>query len=125
MLKVRKECLRQNYFRFNNTFYIQGAGLSMGPSLSPIMAEMFMNDLENRLLDITKYKEKVQLWVRYVAVSYTHLDVYKRQLLYYAACVNLLNILVREGCQINCCYSQREYSHCKITYVTASSDSKV
>lgn len=38
----------------------------MGSLLSPIIAEIVMNDLENRLLDTTKYKEKIQLWSRYV-----------------------------------------------------------
>ena len=35
-------CLSQNYFRFNNKFYIQEDGLPMG---SPLMAEIFMNNL--------------------------------------------------------------------------------
>ena len=66
VLKVIKECLKENYFRFNNYFYVQREGLPMGSLLSPTIAEIVMNDLENMLLDTTKYKEKIQLWSRYV-----------------------------------------------------------
>ena len=82
LMKVIKECVNQNYFRFNNRFYIQKKGLPMGSSLSPlfiILAEIYMNDFEKQLINSTKYKDNIKLWSRYVAVSYTHLDVYKRQ----------------------------------------------
>ena len=91
LIKVIKGCVNQNYFRFNNKFYIQKKGLPMASSLSPILAEIYMNDFEKQLVSSTKYKDNIKLWSRYVddvlviwegsieAVSYTHLDVYKRQ----------------------------------------------
>ena len=36
-------CVKQNYFRFNNKYYIQGKGLPIGSPLSPFMADIFMN----------------------------------------------------------------------------------
>ena len=57
MLKVIKECVNQNYFRFNNKFCIQKKGLPVGSSLSPILAEIYMNDFEKQLISSTKYKD--------------------------------------------------------------------
>jgi hypothetical protein len=66
LVKVIKECLQQSYFRFNDKFYIQERGLPMGSPLSPILAEIFMNNFENKLILKTKYKKNIKLWVRYV-----------------------------------------------------------
>ena len=74
-----QDCLKQNYFRFNNKFYSQKKGLPMGSSMSPVMAEIYMNYFENKIMSTVKNEDKIKKWMRYVAVSYTHLDVYKRQ----------------------------------------------
>ena len=72
LVKVIKECVQQNYFRFKDRFYIQEEGLPMGSSLSPILADIYiyiyiyMNDFEKRLLNCTRYKGNIKLWVRYV-----------------------------------------------------------
>src|SRR5678816_4818536 len=42
--------LEHNYFQFNNTYYKQNYGLSMGSPLSPILANIFMELLEICLL---------------------------------------------------------------------------
>ena len=60
-IKVVKECVNQNYFWFNNKFYIQKKGLPMGSSLPPILAEIYMNDFENQLISSTKYKDNIKL----------------------------------------------------------------
>ena len=54
--------LKQNYFAFNGNFFIQKDGLAMGSPLSAILSEIYLNHYENTY-----------------PVSYTHLDVYKRQ----------------------------------------------
>lgn len=46
---VLKECMAQNYFKFNNNMYSQKDGVPMGSPLSPLLAEMFMNHLENKV----------------------------------------------------------------------------
>jgi len=45
-----KFVLSSTYFTFNNTIYKQTYGTSMGSSLSPIMAEIVMQDLEDNIL---------------------------------------------------------------------------
>ena len=66
LIKVIQECLKQNYFRFNNKFYIQKKGLPMGSSMSPIMAEIYMNYFENKIMSTVKNKDKIKKWMRYV-----------------------------------------------------------
>ena len=66
LLKIVKMCMDQNYFRFNNRFYKQNKGLPMGSSLSPILAEIYMNDFENNFMNNSKYKRNIIKWVRYV-----------------------------------------------------------
>ena len=62
--------------------YTQTDGLPMGSSISGILAEIFIHNIEQKhILNNNKYTNKNIYWYRYVAVSYTHLDVYKRQIL--------------------------------------------
>jgi len=49
--KTVKEIMNQNYCQFNNSFYKPPKGLAMGLHISPILAEIFMNDFENRILE--------------------------------------------------------------------------
>ena len=45
------ECklLLQMFFSFNTTFYEEHIGLAMGSSLSPFLAEIFMNNIETKI----------------------------------------------------------------------------
>ena len=38
----------------------------MGSPLSPILAEIYMNNLENNIVENSKHKHNIKLWVRYV-----------------------------------------------------------
>ncbi|CAM4849385.1 unnamed protein product [Rotaria magnacalcarata] len=51
-------------FRFMNEYYIQCDGVAMGSPLGPILADMFMSKLENKLNKFSK--NKPQVWLRYV-----------------------------------------------------------
>ena len=52
----------------------------MGSPISGILAEIYIHNIEqNHIINNNKYTNKIIYWHRYVAVSYTHLDVYKRQ----------------------------------------------
>ncbi|CAH2089803.1 unnamed protein product [Euphydryas editha] len=48
LIELTKLCMKQNYFKFNNQFYQQKEGLAMGSPLSPLMADIFMDDFENK-----------------------------------------------------------------------------
>ena len=67
LIALMSVCTKQNYFLFNNQFYTQEEGLAMGSPLSPLLAEIFMDHLENKL-----FQSKVPLlsnvfyWYRYV-----------------------------------------------------------
>lgn len=43
--------LDQNFFIFDNKFYKQNSGLAMGSALSPLLAELFMSDLESKIIN--------------------------------------------------------------------------
>ena len=57
-------CLRSNYFLFQGNFYQQLEGTAMGSSISPIIANLFLEDLEARALSTTP--QPPSLWKRYV-----------------------------------------------------------
>lgn len=68
LLILLKLVLKQNYFCFNNEYYIQHEGLAMGSPLSGILAEIFLNDFENKHIwaDKNKHKDKIVFFYRYV-----------------------------------------------------------
>uniref|UniRef100_A0A8D9BBF2 Nicotine oxidoreductase n=1 Tax=Cacopsylla melanoneura TaxID=428564 RepID=A0A8D9BBF2_9HEMI len=66
LISLVKLCLNQNYFQFNNQFYSQTDGLPMGSPLSPILANIYMNHFENKILQESKFKNNIISWFRYV-----------------------------------------------------------
>ena len=38
----------------------------MGSPLSPLMADIFLDELENRIFNLSKFKYNIQFWYRYV-----------------------------------------------------------
>lgn len=58
-------CIEQNYFRFNNNFYSQSSGLAMGSPISPILAEFFMDYMEESIEKLKSFKN-VFFYRRYV-----------------------------------------------------------
>lgn len=73
ILHLLEICLDQNYFQFNNKIYTAQDGLIMGNPLSPILAEIFMCNLEN-IIESHHLFKYCQFWYRYVddiLVSFT------------------------------------------------------
>lgn len=66
LVSLIKECMEQNYFRFNNKFYIQKRGLPMGSPMSPLLAEIYMNNMENKIMESKTHNLKIKKWLRYV-----------------------------------------------------------
>ncbi len=57
-------CVKSTYFCFEETFYEQKEGASMGSPLSPILANIYMERLEEEA--IKNFPLKPSLWCRYV-----------------------------------------------------------
>ncbi|XP_045477895.1 uncharacterized protein LOC123683043 [Harmonia axyridis] len=57
-------CIKTTYFQVDNIFYQQEFGMAMGSPLSPVLADIYMEDFEGRALD--QYVLKPKLWRRYV-----------------------------------------------------------
>jgi hypothetical protein len=57
-------CLRNSYFTWNGKLYRQTNGAAMGSPLSPVVANLFMEDFERKALQ--SFRKKPKLFVRYV-----------------------------------------------------------
>ena len=57
-------CLRTTYFQYGNEFFEQRDGAAMGSPLSPVVANIFMEEFENEALQ--EAGSKPRLWLRYV-----------------------------------------------------------
>lgn len=60
-------CIDANYFKFNDIFYKQDSGLPMGSPLSPLLADIFMDNWENNLFQSRHpLLNNLVYWHRYV-----------------------------------------------------------
>ena len=57
-------CLRSTYFQFQDRFFEQVEGTAMGSPLSPVIANLFMEALESKALELSPLRPK--MWIRYV-----------------------------------------------------------
>ncbi|XP_044738897.1 uncharacterized protein LOC123300392 [Chrysoperla carnea] len=74
-LQLTRLCMEQTYFQFNEKFYKQVHGTSMGNPLSPFLANIFMSRLERNLKQAAEYFP--QHWYRYVDDIFTIIDTKK------------------------------------------------
>lgn len=58
--------LHQNYFSFNNKMYKQQEGLAMGSPLSGILADIFLNHIEQQIIQQLRAIDDTIKWYRYV-----------------------------------------------------------
>ena len=49
--KLLRKCLQESIFTFNGKLYKQIEGVSMGSPLGPIIANIFMNDSEEKHME--------------------------------------------------------------------------
>ena len=62
--RLTELCLRSTYFKFKNDYFEQVDGVVMGSPLSPIIANLYMENFEQCALETYSLKPKV--WIRYV-----------------------------------------------------------
>lgn len=85
-------CVNQNYFVFNGNHYQQDNGLAIGSPLSPLLAELFMNNLEKELFQCNHTLMKnVHYWYRYVDDILCLWNGTKRQVRNFLKMLNTLN----------------------------------
>ncbi|XP_076352553.1 uncharacterized protein LOC143247881 [Tachypleus tridentatus] len=56
IMELTTICLQSTYFQYNEELYKQTDGLAMGSPLSPILADIFMEDFEERVPSSTPIK---------------------------------------------------------------------
>ena len=64
MNKLIQICMKDVHFDFNGTTYVQKDGVAMGSPLAPVLAGIFMVELERAI--IPKLSQHLQFWKRYV-----------------------------------------------------------
>jgi hypothetical protein len=62
------EVLNQNYFEFDGKYFSQTDGLAMGSPLSGVLADVYLNHIENKFIfsDKNKSRNKILFYHRYV-----------------------------------------------------------
>lgn len=67
LLKLSEVVLTKNYFRFENTFYLQRQGVSMGSPFSPNYVNLFMEKFEeDHVYNNNSFSALVKCWFRYI-----------------------------------------------------------
>ena len=63
-MELLELCTQCNYFELEGKLYRQDEGMAMGSPLSPIFANIFMEEFEQKALSLAQLKPKI--WWRYV-----------------------------------------------------------
>ena len=79
--------LTNTYFSFNGKFYQQKFGMAMGSPVSPIVANIFMQDLETKAVQYSEFIPKI--WYRYVDDTFVIIE--KQHEDYFFEHINLIN----------------------------------
>lgn len=97
--KLLTVTLGQNYFKFNNKIYLQKEGLAMGSPLSGIMADIYMNYIENKIYNTILNFDGSIKWYRFVddvLIIYNHNNITIDQILNISNNINANIVFTKE-----------------------------
>ncbi|KAJ1106808.1 hypothetical protein NDU88_004206 [Pleurodeles waltl] len=68
ILDLAHLALTRNYFEFENQFYLQIQGTSMGSTFAPSLACLYVDNFERQVIlhEENPYLEQIRLWKRYI-----------------------------------------------------------
>ena len=84
IMSILKMILNQNYFQYNDKFYKPNSGVAMGSPLSSIMAEIFLQHFEQRIIKFLLEDKRILYYNRYVDdifMIYNHSKITPQQIL--------------------------------------------
>ena len=87
MKKLLTICKKNVHFSLNNNIYIQIDGVGMGSPLGPVLANIFMVELESVLFP--KLNDHVKDWRRFVDDTFVYLNLGSTE--YILSVLNLLH----------------------------------
>ena len=75
--KLLELCTKDLHFSFNGKMFRQLDGVAMGSPLGPVIANIFMSELETIL--IPQLNDKMSVWLHYVDDTFTFLTVKRKK----------------------------------------------
>ncbi|CAH8620016.1 unnamed protein product [Heterobilharzia americana] len=85
-------CLTSTLFKFQNKIYKPAEGVAVGPPISPIITDIFMDSWEE--IDVHTFNHTPKIWFRYVDDTFTALksDDINRLLTHINSVVNTIQV---------------------------------
>ena len=77
IIRLLEFCLKTTYFQFQGRFFEQLQGAAMGSPISPIVANLFMEDFETKAINAPEYPPRI--WKRYVDDTWVVIDSTKKE----------------------------------------------